>query len=841
MKSIVLMLSLFGICLQAAEITVLTRNGQKLPADQQLIKIELQSHPQTNGVETIEYRLTSLTDQEQYYRIRCSTELTGRKISIFDGLDNLPPASGKYQKPMLLAGVFPLAAAWTDGYGIALAAGAEDHHSFLDLTIDRKPEKAIIMEEVSAALLKKGSVYQGKFHIIRFSPKYGERDALARYYKLYPKRFLRNPEVDSRLYGTSASYASWFRSNPEWARFSGGEWEWCLHAGRHWGDISGDYFDLPHEKYVEVYYFSHRDGRWDPQRLPGMSKQQFREFQKQRLSDGYYCGVANAYYTTGASRIHHLLGRKFSDSLETVHPRKIDHGYDYAASVFAFPETSWGKEIMRMFRLVAERDDISAIAFDIPLESEIYRGEKLREMSNVGFDQFGPGIARAVANSKLCEQINRIPTKYGNKKLGTVINVNGIHQINDCFYADNVMAEANPWQHAPPWPRSLRYAMGEKGATFWEGYHLEEFNPNQAKEWTKEERGNLLGDLCRYVAHRSFLYGITYPASFTTEYLANLAPAMQACNQAGYKVVPGMKTRQKEITLTRYGTAEQSLIAICNLSQKEQVAELEIFPDEFRADQVGGKDHTPLLFAGFLGGTVTNIYQNRQEWVNCSVAPLRVNILEAAGSIISATSGRVQATWQGGFQMAKLTLHSNDFQGKIKLKKQFGNYILDGKPEIHLKPNDRLTLFYHNKLAQLSDMTITKLPLLTQDGQPRFSIYYATDPSSRDMAERVLAFFRELGKSKNTSFKLRLKLIEKSTLPRHTIAISLNNIMPENIKAPSIGGDENNLVVSAENREELSRLTRIMLNVLNHLKYPEYIYGARMNTVDRGIFQARRF
>ena len=29
MKSIVLMLSLFGICLQAAEITVLTRNGQK--------------------------------------------------------------------------------------------------------------------------------------------------------------------------------------------------------------------------------------------------------------------------------------------------------------------------------------------------------------------------------------------------------------------------------------------------------------------------------------------------------------------------------------------------------------------------------------------------------------------------------------------------------------------------------------------------------------------------------------------------------------------------------------------------------------------------------------------
>ena len=191
--------------------------------------------------------------------------------------------------------------------------------------------------------------------------------------------------------------------------------------------------------------------------------------------------------------------------------------------------------------------------------------------------------------------------------------------------------------------------------------------------------------------------------------------------------------------------------------------------------------------------------------------------------------------------MAKLPLHSNDFQGKIKLKKQFGNYILDGKPEIHLKPNDRLTLFYHNKLAQLSDMTITKLPLLTQDGQPRFSIYYATDPSSRDMAERVLAFFRELGKSKNTSFKLRLKLIEKSTLPRHTIAISLNNIMPENIKAPSIGGDENNLVVSAENREELSRLTRIMLNVLNHLKYPEYIYGARMNTVDRGIFQARRF
>ena len=842
MKTVtIFILALCAACLHCADFSVLMRNGQKLPEKQKNVRVEMRTVKNTDSVETIEYRLTSLIEKPQYYRIRCSVQMAGDKITLFDGLDRLFPQTGKSQKQMLMLGVFPLAAIWTGNTGVALAAGAEDHHSFLDLRIDRGEKKTVITEEVSAALLKKGSVYQGKFHIIRFSPKYNEKDAFARYYKLYPKRFLRNPDVDPRLYGISASYACWFRSDPEWSRFGGAEWEWCVHAGRHWGDISGEYFDLPHEKYVPICYFSHRSGRWDPQKLDGISKEKFRKIQQQRLSDGYYCGVANAFYTTGASRIHNQLAAKFKDSLSDVNPCILDHGYDYAANIFAFPETSWGKEIMRMFKLAAARDEISAFAFDIPLESEVYRGEKLQEMSNVGFDKFGPGIVRGVANSKLYEQINRIPAKYGSRKLGTVVNTNGIHHINNCFYADTIMLESNPWQYASPWPRSARYAMGEKGVTFWEGYRLSEFNPNHAKEWTAEERNRLLQDLSRYVAHRAFLFGVTYPASFTTEYLSRLAPAMQACSQAGYKVVPGMKTLQKEITLSRYGSAEKSLIAVCNLSRKEQNVKIEIFPEEFRSDTAGGNDKTPLLFAGFFGGTVNNIYNKKQTSVNCPVAPLGINVLEAAGSAAIGSQGNIRTAWQSGFMTSKLILRSESFRGKIKLRKQFGNYILEGEPEIQLDPGSKKILTYRNRSAQISDAEIMDMPLLNKNKQPRFVVYYAADQESRDMAERVLAFFKGLGKFKNPSFKLDLELSQKTTLPCYTIVLSLDRKIPEKINKSVIGGNKHHLTVSSENRDDFSRLTRSMLDMLNALKYPEYIYGAPMSDFDRSLFKSRRF
>ncbi len=825
-------LLLAGILAGGAEITVLDKAGNALPDGQKKVKIEVKRVQDADNVETLEYRLTSLVAEEQFYRVSCTVEIAGRDLKLFDGMDMVPAGTAEHTRQMLYMGVFPLAAGWDATQGTALAAGAEDHHSFLQASMRRSDGKASITETVNAALTGSGSIYQGKFHIISFDAKYGERDAMARYYRLYPQRFLRNPAVDQRIYGICASYAAWFRSNPEWARFAGAEWDWCLHAGRHWGDINGDYYDLPQEKYIEPYYFAYRDGRWAPQNLKGMPKEKFRQFQEQRLANGYYCGVANAYYSSGTSRIHKDMAGKFSDSLAVGEARVIDHGYDYAASVFAFPETSWYAEFLRMFRDVAQRDDVSAAAFDIPLESEVYRGSALKKMSNVGFDQYGAGVVRAVANSKLFLAINQIPTLYGGYKTGVVINANGVHQLNDCFYSDTIMLEANPWQYAPPWPQFARYGMGEKGVTFWEGYHPEEFDANY-KTWAQQDKDQLIRDLSRYVAHRAFLYGVTYAWHFSNEYLVNLVPAMQACNSAGYKVVPGMKTANNQITLTRYGVAERSLIAACNLDKAEQKAEAEIFPSEFRGDIVRAGDNTPLIFAGFLGGAVANEYRDGREFVRFAVAPLRVNVLEAVGSAAAGTQGRISAEWQGGFAAMELTLASENYDGAVRTREQIGNYRLQSSAPARLAPGQKVSLLYRNIYAALEDRDIAALALPGKEEKAEFRIIHAKDHWSKEMAERIEVFFRELGYR-------GVKLSEDTTLPEFTAAISLDGTVPR-VGTSRIGGNRNNLVVTAASREELSVLTRLMLNALNGIKYPEYTYGVKMDDTDRGVFKLRRY
>lgn len=830
--------------LQAQDFSILTRQGDPLSEDQHHVDVQMHTLEERDGIRTIEYQLTSRVDEPQFYQLRSSVSLAGSDLQIFDGLNHLEAGVKKHRIRMLYLGCFPLAAVWDGKQGLAVASGAEDHHSFLYLDMQRTNAQVTLTQTVNAALPHKGAVYRGRFHLIRFSPKYQERDAMARYYQLYPRRFFRNPQVDPRLYGISAAYNSWWSTHAERVRVSGADWEWCIHASRHWGDLVGDYFDLSHERYIEPIYRHWRNGVRAVVNLPGIDKPTFLEVIRERFANGYYTGVANAFYTTGASRIHKDLGKRFEDSLATDHPVVIDHGYDYAASVFAFPETSWGQELMRMIRIVAERHDLGAMAFDIPLESEVYRGERLVEMENIGFDQHGPGIVRAVANSRLYQQINQVPTRHGDYRMGVVINANTMHQINDCFYADMSMAEANPWQYAPPWPRALRYAMGEKGVTFWEGFHPTEFDTNFHQDWSQEEKHQFYRDLGRYTAHRAFLLGIGYPAHFSihSDYLARLVPSLRACLDAGYRVVPGSRSHDEEITLTRYGNGEAGLLAICNLSQDVRQPEIEIFPSEFRDDRVlDAEQATPLLFASRLGSSARNRYADERSYLTAPIAPLRLNVLEVIGTLPMGALGDIETVWsRGGFETIELTLASRTYTGSIQIREWIGNYHLNG-PAVHtLTPGQTLRLTFRHRNAGISDSLIAQMPLLDDAHQPQFTLHVGATHESREMGERIEAFFRELGRSRQSDFSLQMAVRENAALPPFAVALSLNDQLPA-VSPNTIGGDANNLFVVADDRESFSVLTRRMLDVLNRLQYPDYILGAPMRAEDRAIFLTERF
>ena len=88
MKTVtIFILALCAACLHCADFSVLMRNGQKLPDKQKNVRVEMRTVKNTDSVETIEYRLTSLIEKPQYYRIRCSVQMTGDKITAYQWQD----------------------------------------------------------------------------------------------------------------------------------------------------------------------------------------------------------------------------------------------------------------------------------------------------------------------------------------------------------------------------------------------------------------------------------------------------------------------------------------------------------------------------------------------------------------------------------------------------------------------------------------------------------------------------------------------------------------------------------------------------------------------------------
>ena len=64
-------------------------------------------------------------------------------------------------------------------------------------------------------VLDVGGAYDGNFALFGTSGKYAERTALQAWYDLYPASFKRDPAVDQRIYGVSASYLAWKRQEPD--------------------------------------------------------------------------------------------------------------------------------------------------------------------------------------------------------------------------------------------------------------------------------------------------------------------------------------------------------------------------------------------------------------------------------------------------------------------------------------------------------------------------------------------------------------------------------------------------------------------------------------------------
>ena len=796
------------------EVELQTADGKRASAGTAELTLKRETGP--NGVETVRCRLVSTADGVQQLRLTAKEKFAGA-TRIWDGRDEKKPPKERYEHPLYLNFTFLMCAAWRDGAGMALGTGAEDFNSDADAVF----EGDNVSVSVHAALMGKGSVYECTFHRIAFDPKYGIRDALARYYPLYPRRFRRDPKVTQGVYGICAQYASWRNGDSETCRFMNATWEWCHGAGRTWGDMLNE--TTPSGKmnvdysWVEKNAYSLRDGKSRVGYSSKMTREEFDAMQDARLASAYYCGVANGFYTMALANISNRIAGRFRDSQATENPF-APNDYFFSTEVFTFPECSWGTEIRRQISALVKKCDLGALAFDVSRPRSVYRGERLKEMTNVSWDKYGPGVVRGVGSAKLFDFIRTLPNKR--LKGNTAVSVNTkYHHLSDLLYIDMTMFEMTPWDHDPPFPLAGRYALGEKGLTLWEGYSPREFDPNFNK-WPEKEQHMLLNDLGHYAVHRSFATGASLPTAFMNEYAAKASHAFIRMNAAGWKPVPGAVVAGESWELARYGLGDRSYLAVCNETNAVRTLDLALDAGELATGLVGGTASVSgFVFAPFFGGKASQRFGGEGDKIRAAIGPMLVNVLEAVGE--AEGEGWLTAEWSGEPGVATLTLASpgkRGFKGKVRCRAAFEDYRLDGAREVTFAGGETVTLVYRDAALASVAAAVRKLDLRKLG---KLTVEHAADVDSKDIADRLSAFFRGVTKPANAKKARKhvspVKVAENASLKPLTVRL---------------GG----LVLTAADREALSDLSRRALNVLNALRYPKYGPSCKMDSSDRKHF-----
>ena len=156
----------------AIKLEILDREGKSIPTEelQKIVAVDFQKEKSPGNTESLRYEIKNLTEGSQFFQIRCSVSFDPDKMTVYDGLANFDVT--KYTGTRLSTDELyriPVIAAWNARNGFGIAAGANDFHSRVLPLITKNPDNSVTLASVVfAALMKKDSVYHGKFILISF-------------------------------------------------------------------------------------------------------------------------------------------------------------------------------------------------------------------------------------------------------------------------------------------------------------------------------------------------------------------------------------------------------------------------------------------------------------------------------------------------------------------------------------------------------------------------------------------------------------------------------------------------------------------------------------------------
>ncbi len=350
-----------------------------------------------------------------------------------------------------LANIFPLAAAWGNGPGVAMA---HDPSTILSYLRQGMPA-ADTLESAWRTVLDPGQESRIGLDVFTFDPRYGSDDAVARYHRRYPGTFQPDPQVDPRVYEgaavglVSTSFYMPYTHKPEkkavfsvqeLCRRANAGWEWYYGTGTSAGNWSIEPFLLEALPDTKAKF-----GRGAPvadQKLWRLNK--FDAMENKGIATGFYI----------LTWMEQRYARYYHDAV--IGPLDTDDGVSYLDNWWtsgirdAITMPSWSRagDLMRrqVRDILAGNPPVAAFCYDVFERDHRDRADRPDAGGARAFDERGAFTAHLAGMGALCDDIRRQRNGAG-RTPGIIGNSHAwLAGFPGLFRVDAIIFEGRPFE-----------------------------------------------------------------------------------------------------------------------------------------------------------------------------------------------------------------------------------------------------------------------------------------------------------------------------------------------------------------------------------------------------------
>lgn len=479
---------------------------------------------------------------------------------------------------------FPLACAYDKNKGVALGITPDSIVSALKSSMEKKGE-GYNLSYSTKIVVDSSKPQKFSFSCFRFTPEFGWRNAVEKYYDTYPEFFKPAEGIDERIYNVGGYLGSGHLQRNfdlHSARRMHLGWEWTYtpwqEAGR-WATLK--------EEWKEGEHFYPRWGGIKKDKI--VTWEEYDSLLKEQFTSGNRLCAMMFYILV--KDIRKELVDKFPDS------RMIDENGRANENSGLFSKQDQANKSYMAF---AYGSGLSKY-----LENQLSEAVKKYDMSGFAFDmanfcmndyskaQLNFGVGRAFdQNGKIYTPDSVLPIPFaeyiktlyrGKLRMASYMNF-ALHDFSafTVFHADGVMFEGNPDRYIEN-VFFVRLMSGQKPFTLWGDLNGQK--ANTAIKWDYYKRPDARKNLDEGFAQLLLLTSLQYGASpqnwsvayDNLSYFPKWMPTIIALKKAGWRCVPAVKGNDTEkFWIGRFGKGPDTIITISNPGREEVKTDLQI-------------------------------------------------------------------------------------------------------------------------------------------------------------------------------------------------------------------------------------------------------------------------